>query len=422
MTAESIVPESFEDLKGASGSLSVTQDTISSVVCLPLPAGSTVSGVSVLPDDGSGDGTAVILPADSTNPFCSGFEFVWSASYEYYGVDHLGTVRAVVHVDAGGNEISTALNAYSPFGIGIPPEETSDNTHRFTGQERDPETNNDYFHFRYYASSMGRFLKPDNVSGSAMNPQDWNLYSYVHGNPVNLNDPTGHNVTPSLKYTYQAGLFSWDSAIGGYSWWGQAGDFGDMQTQSWYEAHSTYWYESTDTTTGNSFVWYSSSQVNTSNPPPSSNSYMPGVMLASTKVPTEKDVQAKRDQAGKLFALAKSLTRQAAMLRKNAAQLNNMAMWLTGGAIASGITAITLGGLAIFQGGEDVPNDLAVKYAVALMLTCSVTATGLRMTALASLREAAVADAHAGQANEEAMRLKMEAAEEEQRLYPDGTT
>jgi RHS repeat-associated protein len=39
---------------------------------------------------------------------------------------------------------------------------------------------------------MGRFLSPDNIPGTPLNPQSFNLYAYVHGNPVNYNDPTGH--------------------------------------------------------------------------------------------------------------------------------------------------------------------------------------------------------------------------------------
>jgi len=76
----------------------------------------------------------------------------------------------------------------------------------YTGQERDNYTNYDYMHFRYYSSSIGRFLKPDNIIGNLYNPQSWNLYSYVRGNPINYNDPTGHaeyiaNISMGMVYT-----------------------------------------------------------------------------------------------------------------------------------------------------------------------------------------------------------------------------
>jgi outer membrane biosynthesis protein TonB len=48
-------------------------------------------------------------------------------------------------------------------------------------------------HYRFYAAGMGRFMKPDSQFGSSHNPQGFNLYNYVQGNPVNFNDPTGHD-------------------------------------------------------------------------------------------------------------------------------------------------------------------------------------------------------------------------------------
>ena len=76
-------------------------------------------------------------------------------------------------------------------------------------------------HFRYYASTMGRFMKPDNMIPNAANPQSWNLYSYVNGNPVNFNDPTGHFInaphsTKATLYGAPGTLMSVASEYGGF--------------------------------------------------------------------------------------------------------------------------------------------------------------------------------------------------------------
>jgi len=66
---------------------------------------------------------------------------------------------------------------------------------KFTSKERDSESGLDNFDFRYYSSSMGRFMKPDDTEAvnSLGNPQGLNLYSYVQNNPVNATDPDGHD-------------------------------------------------------------------------------------------------------------------------------------------------------------------------------------------------------------------------------------
>jgi RHS repeat-associated protein len=64
---------------------------------------------------------------------------------------------------------------------------------RYTGKERDAESGNDYFGARYYASSMGRFLSPDDGSDQDTDdPQSLNLYVYVRNNPLIYTDPDGH--------------------------------------------------------------------------------------------------------------------------------------------------------------------------------------------------------------------------------------
>ena len=65
---------------------------------------------------------------------------------------------------------------------------------RYTGKERDAESGLDHFHFRSYASSMGRWTSPDPgwfIASHLSNPQSWNQYAYVLNNPLGYTDPLG---------------------------------------------------------------------------------------------------------------------------------------------------------------------------------------------------------------------------------------
>jgi RHS repeat-associated protein len=132
----------------------------------------------------------------------------------YYITDHLGSVRAIL--DSSGNIKST--HDFEPFGFELQPlsAESTNFKYKYTGQERDYDTGLDYMHFRYYASTMGRFLKPDNIIPNAFNPQSWNLYSYVNGNPVNFNDPSGHAMGSRPQFAYMEATHSF-----GMSWFDQ---------------------------------------------------------------------------------------------------------------------------------------------------------------------------------------------------------
>lgn len=107
----------------------------------------------------------------------------------YYVRDHLGTAQ--MEFVAGGYPVW--LGQFAPFGQELDTQPTV-NHYDFTGQERDTESGNDYFHARYYSSGMGRFMSPDPSAltyGDITNPQSFNLYSYVLNNPLINIDHTG---------------------------------------------------------------------------------------------------------------------------------------------------------------------------------------------------------------------------------------
>jgi len=67
---------------------------------------------------------------------------------------------------------------------------SGNNKYRFTGKERDTETNYDYFGARYYDSDLGRWLSVDPLVGKypGLSP-----YNYVLNNPINSFDPNGES-------------------------------------------------------------------------------------------------------------------------------------------------------------------------------------------------------------------------------------
>jgi RHS repeat-associated protein len=123
------------------------------------------------------------------------------ANVQWLFADQLGTPRMTA--DRTGSLAGIRRHDYLPFSeelfAGTGGRTTSqgyvvDNVRqKFTGKERDNETGLDYFGARYYANRQGRFTSPDPLLGSGriVNPQTWNRYGYVLGNPLKFCDPLG---------------------------------------------------------------------------------------------------------------------------------------------------------------------------------------------------------------------------------------
>ncbi len=113
-----------------------------------------------------------VLPGESSRP-----------AEQYTLSDHLGSASTTVD-DTGAKISREAYTAYGESTYGS----FEKKRYRFTGKERDEESGLNYHSARYYAPWLGKWLTPD-PSGFVDGP---NLYAYVRGNPVNLNDPTGN--------------------------------------------------------------------------------------------------------------------------------------------------------------------------------------------------------------------------------------
>jgi len=114
----------------------------------------------------------------------------------YYFSDHLKTASVIT--DASGN-IKSESDFY-PWGGELQFVNNDSNHYKFTGKERDSETQLDYFGARYYSNGLGRFVTPDWAAKATAvpyaefsDPQSLNLYTYVRNIPTTQYDPDGHD-------------------------------------------------------------------------------------------------------------------------------------------------------------------------------------------------------------------------------------
>jgi RHS repeat-associated protein len=125
-----------------------------------------------------------------------------TSTTSYLTYDHLGSPRVITNQQGQ----VTSRRDFMPFGeelgVGVggrttdlkySPTNADNIRQRFTGYEKDTETDLDFAQARMYQNKHGRFtaIDPLLASASATNPQTFNRYTYTGNNPINYTDPLG---------------------------------------------------------------------------------------------------------------------------------------------------------------------------------------------------------------------------------------
>ncbi len=113
----------------------------------------------------------------------------------YFLTDHLGSVLAVL--DISGSQLSE--QRYLPFGkVRTDVGGVTETDFGYTFQRNLPEMGLMDYKARMYDPYLNRWIQPDTIIADPYNPQANNRYSYVLNNPINYNDPSGHEVCTQI--------------------------------------------------------------------------------------------------------------------------------------------------------------------------------------------------------------------------------
>ncbi|MFH0803339.1 MAG: RHS repeat-associated core domain-containing protein [bacterium] len=155
-----------------------------------------LSGSDVLKEETSGQGgppsTYYILGGSMAGPLALKQEVGGGTVFHYPLTDGLGSV--IMLTDENANV--TDAYAFDAFGNTLslqePPQNTTYNPYRYTGQQSESASGLVYLRNRYYDPSIGRFLSQDPIGFSG----GMNMYAYCGNNPGNLVDPGGTMYLP----------------------------------------------------------------------------------------------------------------------------------------------------------------------------------------------------------------------------------
>ncbi|MEP7362058.1 MAG: RHS repeat-associated core domain-containing protein [Acidobacteriota bacterium] len=169
--------------------------------------------------------------------------------------DRLGSVRWRYDTIAG----TSSTADYYPYGQ-EKPSATADDREKFATYLRDAESGLDYADQRYHNPGWGRYLTADPLMPDKYeDPNAWNLYTYVQGDPINYYDPDGLDVkdiplneVPGIRTCWNK---FYDEFLDGYRGKGDNrhnewldSDVGTMALQVFFE------FETTDTQ-ANRVIW-----------------------------------------------------------------------------------------------------------------------------------------------------------------------